>query len=134
MSKTLSVKRQPDRLKMALALTALAESLGCTVERKEGGSYPGPRCIQLALQAPGGLCVTVSLDGDSWQPDTYVLSWHMALDSKNKLAPYPFGGSVNPHHFCKATNVAHGYESLQEQLQRGLVMARDGSAYQALSA
>lgn len=131
MTKELSVKRQADRLKMAQALTQLALDHDCTVQRTQGGTYPGPRCIQLALRAPGGLSVTVNLDAASWQPDTYVLNWHIASDSDRKLAPYPFGGSVNPHHFCKATYVAQGFKHLVEQLRKGLEMAKNGTAYQA---
>lgn len=116
---------------MAEAVVALAAQYGCKVQQQQGGSYPGPRCIKVDIEAPGGLCVSVEFDGHSVQPDTHVLSWHMALGSEAKLDPQTFGGSVNPHHFRKATYVAEGFRDLMFKLEAGLALCQDGSAYQS---
>lgn len=130
MSQELSERRAADRRKMAEAVSALALQYDCKVERTEGGTYPGPRCIKLGIEAPGGLCVTVELDGNSVQPDVHVLSWHMALGVDARLEPQVFGGNVNPHHFRKATYVAEGFRDLMFKLESGLALCQDGSAYQ----
>ena len=36
--------------------------------------------------------MTVSLDGDTSLKDCFLLSWHMALDSRNELDAATFGG------------------------------------------
>ncbi len=130
MTKTLSVARKADRQVMAEQVTRLAHKLDCDVERKEGGTYPGERCIVLGLQAKSGLCVSVRFDGGSRQKDTFLLSWNMALDSERKLNPATFGGNVNPYHQRKATYVAEGFEDLLAKLTEGLTMALDGTAYE----
>ena len=130
MSKPLSEKRAGDRKQMAKAVKDLALSLGCKVEMREGAEYPGPRAIHVGIEAPGDLCLTVEFDGDSWQPDVHVLSWHMALSSHAKLNPHTFGGTVNTYHYHKATYVAHGFDDLLIQLAAGLKMCQNGTAYQ----
>jgi len=129
--KPLSERRTPDRVKMAAAVEELISDHGCTFTRSEGGTYPGPKCVQLRLTAPGGLELTVAFNGGSWQPNVYVLSWHMSTHSPKLLNEATFGGSVNPHHKRKATYVAHGFDDLYQQLKKGLTMAQDGTAYLA---
>lgn len=126
---TLSETRAADRKKMAAAIEQLVLECGSTFTRSEGGSYPGPHCVNINVSAPEGLNVRVSFDGKSWQPNVYVLSWNMGLDATRLLNSDTFGGSVNQHHFCKATYVAHGFDDLCRQLRSGLLMAKDGSAY-----
>lgn len=128
-TKPLSVKRTADRTRMALHAQELILACGATFERSEGGDYPGPRCVQLKVRAPGGLCVTVEFDGDSCQPDVYVLSWHIDIGSDAQLSNAVFGGAVNPHHLRKATYIASGFEDLCAKLKSGLQKAADGSAY-----
>ncbi len=129
MTRELKVTRKADRLKMAVAVEGVAERFGCTVDKREGGLYPGPRCMQLSLQGPGGLCVTVSLDGDTSLKDCFLLSWHMALDSRNELDAATFGGGVNPHHRRKATHLAQGFEDLLARLERCFSLAASGRAF-----
>lgn len=126
---TLTERRAPDRKQMAAAVEQLITECGAAYTRLEGGGYPGPRAIQLDLVAPGGVELSVDFDGDSPQPDVYVLSWHMGFDSTRRLNNATFGGDVNPHHKCKATYIARGFEDLCAQLKKGLLMARDGRAY-----
>lgn len=129
MPRQLNVTRKADRLQMAIAVEAVAARFGCTVEKLEGGKYPGPRCTKLTLRGPGGLCATVSLDGTSAVKDSFVLPWYMAPDSDNELDPGAFGGNVNPHHRRKATYFAEGFEDLLAQLARGFELAACGLAY-----
>jgi hypothetical protein len=118
-----SERRAADRTTMANALETMAVELGATVERSEH-----EREISLRISAPGGLCVSVDLDGASCQPDVHVIPWHMGLDSDKRLARS--FGDVNPYHFRKATHVARGWVALKEEIERGLRAAVDGSAYQ----
>jgi hypothetical protein len=122
----LSVTRQADRLAMASRLEQLLTRCGAGFERHAGGVYPGPKCIRFSIEAARGLCVGVSFDGDSWQPNTYVLSWHMKLGSTDELNEVTFGGSVNSFHRQKATYVAHGFADLCQQLEQGLSLATEG--------
>jgi len=124
----LSATRTKDRSRMAQLVTELAESLGCTVERQENTSYR-PRGIRLDLRAPGGVCVGVELDGGRRNPETYVLSWHMAYDEPAKLSPH-FWANINTVHYGKATDVAASFDQLLNTLRYRLTGAKDGSAYQ----
>jgi hypothetical protein len=114
---------------MATALETLITSCGATFERREGGTFPGPRCIRLYVTAAQGLCVGIHLDGNSSQPDVFVLSWHMASGATAELNDATFGGSVNKFHRRKATYVACGFEDLRRQLEVGLRLAADGRAF-----
>ena len=126
---TLSERSALDRQKMASHLEPLIAECNATFERREGGNYPGPKAVQLSIAGAGGLQLTVTFDGDSCQPNVYVMSWHMAIGAHLKLNDATFGGNVNPHHKQKATYVARGFEDLCRQLRSGLMMAKDGSAY-----
>lgn len=128
-TKILSERRAPDRQKMALSLEQLIAECGATFERRDGGSYPGPKAIEIYIKGAEGLSVSVTFDGETCRPDVYVLAWHMALYADKKLNDATFGGNVNPHHKQKATYIAHGFEDLCQQLRKGLMMAKDGSAY-----
>lgn len=121
---TLLETRAADREAMAKQLQLLIGECGATYEREAA-----QRAIFLHISAPGGLCLTMDLDGDSPQPNVYLLSWHMSHTSERRLNDATFGGNVNPHHRRKATYLAHGFEDLKVQLSRGLKMAADGSAY-----
>lgn len=122
----LSEKRAADRTTMADAVAALVLECGATYERED---HPDRREVWLDIKAPGGLELTVDFDGNSIQPDVHVLSWHMNHESPNKLNDATFGGNVNPHHKCKATYIARGFDDLCMQLRSGLLMAKDGTAY-----
>lgn len=129
-NKNLSETRAADRKKMADILEKLITELGAAYTRIDGkkGGYPDHREIQLNIRANRGLCVSVNLDGNSWQPDVYVLSWYIASDSDARLSD-DFGGDVNPHHHAKATYIARGFDDLCIQLGIGLTKAATGSAF-----
>jgi hypothetical protein len=122
----LSEKRAADRKTMADAVAELVTACGATYKRED---HPDRREVWLDITAPGGLELTVDFDGNSIQPDIHVLSWHMSHESPNRLNNATFGGNVNPHHKCKATYIAEGFEDLCRQLTSGLLMAKDGTAY-----
>lgn len=123
----LSVTRAKDRQKMAQELQALAAECGVACSRVERDT--DPRAIRLNFEAPQGLCVTVSLDGDSWQPDVHVLSWYMAGGATAQLSDAVFGGNVNPYHRQKATYIASGFADLLVKLRKGLLLAVEGRAF-----
>ena len=114
---------------MAQCIQDLVSDCGATFIRKEGGDYPGPNTIKLAILAAKGLGVTVVLSKDSIQPDIHVLSWYIDINSTTQLNNATFGGQVNPHHKRKATYVAYGFDNLLSQLKHGLEMAADGSSF-----
>ena len=126
----LSETRKADRVTMLVLVAQLLQEFPAVEwEWEQGGAYPGPRCIQCNLVAPQGLAVTIEFDGDSCQPDVYVLSWHMQTSATAELNDATFGGSVNRCHRRKATDVAYGFADLCNQLKRGLRLACDGSAF-----
>jgi hypothetical protein len=129
MKKSLTVTLQSDRSLMAATLVNLVKDCGasCAVNSKD--TPHGLRETVVSIRTPAGLGVNVSLDGDSCQPDVHVLSWHMALNSDARLNEATFGGNVNPHHQRKATFVAYGFDELCTELQRGLTLAQDGTAF-----
>lgn len=127
----LSETRKSDRPKMAGLVADLAVTRNCSVSVTTGGDYPGPRRTIVGIKAPGGLCLGVDFDGDSSQPNVHVLSWNVALGSPAKLSPSVFGQGINPYHFRKATDVAHGMLELLDILDFRLAQAENGTAYQA---
>lgn len=124
--KPLTEKRAADRKIMMSRVTALLDEL--KIEYKPG-KYPGPREVKIDITGPRGLCLSVDFDGDSWQPDVHVLSWHMSLGSDAQLSDARFGGSVNPHHKHKATYIASGIDDLLSKLRFGLELAISGEAF-----
>lgn len=129
----LSETRKTDRAVMAGHVEGLARSHGLRAEVAAGGRGPlgdGSRAVHVDVEGPHGLKVTVVFDGNSPQsaPDTYVLSWHGVEDGW-RLFPAVFGGSVNPYHGHKATDVAHGFRDLTELLTRRFTAIADGSAF-----
>lgn len=129
MTKPLSETRKADRKVMADAIESMLKRLQCEYTRLEPADiYPGKHCIMLKIEE-SELRVTVDFDGDSVQPNVYVLSWHMSYESRKQLNDATFGGSVNPYHKAKAIYVARGFDDLCYQLERGLKMAIDGTAF-----
>lgn len=130
MTKTLTttktVRRKADREFIAKALLELAQRLNLSHDRVDD---PHQLTILVNLKAESGLQVTVDLDGTAVQPDMHLLSWNMHYSSDRRLNNDTFGGDVNRHHQQKATYVAYGFEELLQQLEKGFLMANDGSAY-----
>jgi len=119
----LTERRAADRAQMARELAALAKTHGAECETLTDGSHGIMLCIEL-----NGLRVRLGLERYSIQPDVHVIPWHTYGPARLR----PEFGDVNPHHFGKATHVAHGWEALRTEIDRGLRAAADGSAFQTL--
>lgn len=119
-------RRAADREYIATALGELS-----TRQKLQFGRDDDPlnRTILVHLQAESGLCVTVELDGTASVPDMHLLSWNIQPESTRQLNNATFGGNVNQHHRRKATYIAYGFDELITQLEKGFMMANDGSAY-----
>ena len=124
--KPLSETRAPDRKKMAQIVVDICKDVGVEWSINED-CEPGDHSIYITGHR--GLCVRVQFRKKSWQPNVYVLSWHMEPESKARLNNATFGGDVNPYHMCKATYVANGFDELQHKLRIGLELAKSGKAF-----
>lgn len=126
----LTERRKADRLAMAEQVADLARAHGLTAQVRR---LETKRRVLVDLAGPHGLKLTVQFRGNSPQcePDTYVLSWCQLprQDEGYRLFPPVFGGSVNPYHGHKATDVANGFRDLTELLQRRFAAIADGSAF-----
>lgn len=119
----LSERRKADRIAMANGIKEIAIKHGAICEVDEV-----PDEIHITATHPGGLQLTFWLERKSCQPDVHVIPWHINYESDARLSPA--FGSVNPHHFRKATHVAYGWKALATEIDRGFAAAADGSAYQ----
>lgn len=118
----LTERRKADRQIMAFKLAEIAQKHGAkAVMKLRDGD------IIIELIHPSGLQCYVWLERRSVQPDIHVIPWHMGFAFNKRLAPS--FGEVNPHHGQKATHVAHGWDALAAEIERGLKAAADGTAY-----
>ena len=126
----LTERRKADRAKMAKVLQSIAIELGATATIK-----PAPLSrsgLWVEIEAPRGLCLTVSLKSDSPQPDTHVLGWHMSSDVDTCFGDeFWHVASLNPYHWRKATSVVDGFDALCDVVRRGLTLASTGQAFSA---
>ena len=122
-------RRKSDRVKMLAGVEALLQRLKVdyqiTTDELLGMC---PRRVALELTLPRGLQLTIDFDGDSPQPDVFVLSWHMSTASSTCLAFGVFD-SINNYHFQKATDVARGFDRLLQVLESRILAAQDGGAF-----
>ena len=125
----LSVKRKADRKAMAEQIIRLATNLNASAYIDEVVNEVN-RETWVRIVAAQGLRLTVTLDGQSCQPDVHVLSWHIATGHETKIAD-SFGANagVNELHRHKATDVCHGYNDLLKTLDTRLRRAFDGRAF-----
>lgn len=132
--KQLTEKRKADRFKMIAAIADLAKTLNVSSEIRisEGESTAAPRQTLIHLEDLNGLGIHVDFDGQSIQPDVYVLSWHMTHASEKKLSD-AFAGyqAVNRFHRRKATQVACGFDNLISDLKSGYEKSASGIAFEA---
>lgn len=119
-------KRKADRVAMAKILEAIIVASGASHTRDDNCECY-PHATRLHITANKGLKLTVDLDGKSCEPDVHVLSWHGLEDGK--LNGHTFG-SVNTCHWCKATDVAYGFDALCEILTSRLDSVQSGEAFQ----
>lgn len=127
-----TVTRKGDREKMAAFFQGQWEAApGFTANRLDPAPvWPGERCILLELRGPRGVGVSLHLNGNSSQPDTYVLSWRVATDSDARFA-WNFAGSRNEVHKRKATDIAEGFHALWTLLSDRMTKLQSGEAFEA---
>lgn len=125
----LSERRKADRETIASAVHALALECGASseIDRAPFGDMC-PRMVMVNMQI-AGVSLHLDFDGDSPQPDVFVLSWRVDRGSDKRLAELP-GWSVNPYHFHKATDIAEGFDELKAILMARLIALADGTAFQ----
>ncbi|WP_395175500.1 hypothetical protein [Roseibium alexandrii] len=121
----LTEKRKKDRQTMATVLADLVRENGAEAEIRERGK----REIVVEIRTARGVCLNVDFDGESWQPDVHVLSWHTSIDSDACFKSYAFGGSVNQCHRRKATDTAEGFDRLCTVVKRRLSQIANGSVF-----
>ena len=123
MYQNLRETKKQDREVMLSAMVRLCERFGinhavdrCFLGRK--------RAMAIGIRSPDGLRVTIDFDGESCQPDVFVVSWNMmpATSEPNTVIADDFAQSINQYHFKKATDVCLGFNQLiavmSERLQR----------------
>lgn len=126
----LTERRKADREKMADYFEGnwiAAPGFTCNRLRSAPG-WPGERCITLLLKGPRSILLSLDFDGDSAQPDTHVLSWHIASDSEAKFSTR-FAHSTNLYHYRKATDVVRGFEALKDLMSQRISFLQSGEAF-----
>jgi hypothetical protein len=123
----LTENKKVDRTKMAKDMEAIITVAGATFEREDGNSIE-PQCIRLNVRAAHGLRVSVEFDGQSCQPNVYVLSWNISHTDARLSHAFP---NVNPVHYQKSTDVCYGFEHLCFVMKRRLEVAANGTAFSA---
>ena len=121
---SLTEKRAKDRAFMAAHLAAKLTEAGASVERNPD---VGPREIELVISVDGGARVRVDFDGESVQPDVFVLGWH--IDHKSDATFALCMGDVNPFHHSKVTKVAYGFPALLDLLVADVSKLVSGEGY-----
>lgn len=125
----LTERRKADRAEMARRVIECAKARGAGAEIDDifNGS---DRELWVNIRTVRGLCLTLDFDGDSPQPDTHVMSWHMATDVDTCFADdFAVIGDLNRLHFRKATSFADSFDDLLSTLDRGLALAETGAAF-----
>lgn len=120
--------RKKDREIMLLAMRRLCDKFGIVYNIHH--QWLGrKRASAIEIEGSTGLSVTIDFDGDSCQPDVFVVSWHMALRRPpNTIIRGDFAGDRNPYHKLKATDVFRGFEQLIRHMSIRLQRIAEGTA------
>lgn len=127
----LTETKKKDREEMTRKIQALCERLGvafevCPILTRD-------REIMLHIQHPSGLRLSHDFNGDSTQPDTYVITWNIEQQVKARfsddLGHLCGHDSINPYHRCKATCIAHGFDDLIMHLEEVFNLTNAGSVF-----
>lgn len=130
---SLSARTKAGRTAIADALCKAAELHGATVDRREGGDYPGPRRICLTFTLDGAEA-HISLDGESRLQSVALISWcarggaGRCFSHTFEMCAGAFRGGGMPHH--KATSCSETVADLVNDLDGGLMSIAHGSAFQ----
>lgn len=125
----LSERKKADRARMATMLAEIVTNAGgnATIEEQPYGDMC-PRMIMVRIAAPGGARVNVDFDGESCQPDVFLLSWHIDTNSDDRFNP-AYWRSINEIHHSKATVIANGFSRLCQFIAQDVAACVDGRAY-----
>lgn len=131
----LTVKRKHNRRIMADTIEQLAKLYGMEVERQEEGADKfRSRLIALKISSGHGLNCSVYLDGDTQNPECFVVPWYSVGRGHHYRLTDAFGraagGSVNQYHRRKCTAVLYGYDTLLECLGRAFECIQSGEAFE----
>ena len=112
---------------MMAGVEDLLQRLGVKYERTEQETAKAcPRRLAVDLHLARELRLTLDFDGDSPQPDCYLLSWYVMRSS---ACPADIFDSVNLYHYQKATDIIHDYQGLLWLLESRLLAVQNGSAF-----
>jgi hypothetical protein len=124
----LSETRKPDRQKIAQLVSELCSEYKIDHSWTREGFVEGyPKAHVIQIDAGEGLKVSVEIDGDSVQPNTWVLAWHIGFNSDARLADS--FGDINKFHFQKCTEVARSTFGLIDHLRSKFELIADGKAF-----
>lgn len=84
--------------------------------------------LTVFIRTRRSLCVRVDLNGKRCG-EAWVLPWHMEGATSARLSA-EFSPEVNPYHRQKATVVRSHWADVLHEVDRGLRMAADGSAFE----
>ena len=122
----LTESRKSDRAEMADRLESLAAQHGWMAEREN----LAPTETYVMLRGPtGGLRVGIEFDGRSPQRDNHCMPWNSDARMSDAFG-HAMGAPVNPYHRCKCTAFAFGFNALYAAVERAMVMAADGTAFE----
>lgn len=123
----LTESKKADRVKMAKAVEALCNQYSATFKREDS-----EREIDMEIVTHRGLAVRIDLNGKG--NNVFCMPWHFNRTSDACMSE-AFGDAmnskVNQFHFHKCTAFAYSWGALMLMLERGLAMAKDGTAFDA---
>jgi len=126
----LRVKNKKDREQMVVLINKIAMKHSCNIEANH--SYLSNRCIDIDISHPSGLGVHFSLDGETSNPDSFLLPFCIRK-SGDKCLSGAFGNAMsaelNRAHRKKCMRLYYGFDAALLALDRAFSMAADGTAY-----
>jgi hypothetical protein len=124
----LSETRKADRQKIAQMVSDICSEYKIDHSWTREGFVEGyPKAHVIQIDAGEGLKVSVEIDGDSVQPNTWVLAWHIGFNSDARLADS--FGDINKFHFQKCTEVARSTFGLIDHLRSKFELIAEGKAF-----
>ena len=123
----LTERKKADRANMIRQVASLAIEYGAKSEVEMEPTFLGKRASIVRIFAAQGVELSIDFDGESSQPNTFVLSWVIRGDSKFSRN---FAPSANTTYFHKSTDVCEGFDCLLSILAVRLTAVRDGWAFQ----
>lgn len=127
-----SEKKKEDRERMAMKVEEVAYKHGATVKKTPEGEDPySPRRVLLNIETPQGLGLYLAFDGQSSQPNIYVVPWCLrsrSLRLSDDFARYQ--GAELSYYGNKCMPVKRGFPMLLDAIDMALEMAAKGTAFE----